>query len=236
MISDNAWPPSGAPVLARARLRRDVPAQALARVLVPEQPGAQVGAAHRLVWALFADAPDRRRDFIWRQTRPGEFLILAARPPSDPHGLFALDCKPFVPALCPGQFLQFDLRANPVTSVSRGPKLRGKRNDVVMHALSGIAAGDRAAARERVTRDAGAAWLARQGEAAGFVIAPDRLHIDGYDRVRIPREGHRDIVFSVLQFQGLLKVQEPPRFVAALLRGFGAAKAFGCGLMLIRRP
>ena len=86
--------PASTPVLARARLRRDQPAEALARILVPEEPGARLGAAHSLVWALFADSPDRRRDFLWREMRPGEFLILAARPPSDPHGLFDLEYKP----------------------------------------------------------------------------------------------------------------------------------------------
>ena len=222
--------------LARARLRRDVPAHALARLLIPEQPDAQLGAAHRLVWALFADVPDRRRDFLWRQIKPGEFLILAARPPCDPHGLFALECKSFAPALVPGQRLQFDLRANPVISVPCGPGSRGKRHDVVMHALSGLATADRAAAREQATHDAGAAWLARQGKGAGFAIDEKQLHIDGYDRVRIPREDRRaDIIYSVLQFRGVLTVQDPERFVSALLRGFGRARAFGCGLMLIRR-
>jgi CRISPR system Cascade subunit CasE len=33
----------------------------------------------------------------------------------------------------------------------------------------------------------------------------------------------------------VLEVTEPQAFVAAVLRGFGKAKAFGCGLMLIRR-
>ena len=51
--------------LGRARLRRDTAAtSALARLLVPEGGGARTAAAHRLVWALFADTPDRRRDFL----------------------------------------------------------------------------------------------------------------------------------------------------------------------------
>jgi CRISPR system Cascade subunit CasE len=33
----------------------------------------------------------------------------------------------------------------------------------------------------------------------------------------------------------VLEVQAPHVFVRALHRGFGKAKAFGCGLMLIRR-
>ena len=113
--------PASTPVLVRARLRRDRQAEALARLLVPEEPGARLGAAHSLVWALFADGPDRRRDFLWREMRSGEFLILANRPPTDAHNLFDLEYKPFAPLLRPGQSLGFDLRANPVISVPANP-------------------------------------------------------------------------------------------------------------------
>ena len=226
---------SSTPVLARARLRRDQPAEALARILVPEEPGARLGAAHSLVWALFADGPDRRRDFLWREVRSGEFLILANRPPTDAHNLFDLDYKPFAPLLRPGQCLGFDLRANPIISVLEKPGHRGKRHDVVMHALSKIAQKERTAARQAAICDAGTAWLARKGLAAGFSVDPSRLYIDGYDRVRIPRSDARAVIFSTLTFQGVLTVEDPAQFLAAVLRGFGAAKGFGCGLMLIRR-
>lgn len=223
------------PVFARARLRRDSPAAALARLLVPEETGCRLGAAHSLVWALFADGPERRRDFLWREMRPGEFIILAARMPADPHNLFELECKPFAPILQPGQRLRFDLRANPVVAVPQQPRKRGKRSDVVMRTLFEVAKDERAIAREAAIRDAGASWLVRKGDSAGFGIDSDRLYIDGYDKVRIPRDGGRAVMFSTLTFQGVLTVRDPELFLASVVRGFGAAKAFGCGLMLIRR-
>ena len=70
IVGEPVIDPASTPVLARARLRRDQPAEALARILVPEEPGARLGAAHPLVWALFAGRPDRRRDFLWREMRP----------------------------------------------------------------------------------------------------------------------------------------------------------------------
>jgi CRISPR system Cascade subunit CasE len=222
------------PVLARARLRRDQPAEALARVLVPEEPGARLRIAHSLVWALFADGPDRRRDFLWREMYPGEFLILGERPPVDRHHLFDLEFKPFAPVLRPGQRLGFDLRANPVVSVPEKTGHRGKRHDVVMHALHKIAHDGRTTARDAAIREAGASWLARKAEIGGFSMDPDRLYMDGYDKVRIPRDGARTIVFSAMTFQGVLTVHDPARFLASMVHGFGAAKAFGCGLMLIR--
>jgi CRISPR system Cascade subunit CasE len=228
-------PSVATPVLARARLRRDRPADALARILVPEQPGARLGAAHSLVWALFADQPDRRRDFLWREMRPGEYLMLANRPPVDAHNLFDLEYKPFAPVLSPGQRIGFELRANPVISIPGPHGRRGKRTDVVMRALHDVTPGKRATAREGAVRDAGASWLARKGSTGGFSVAPDQLYIDGYEQVRIPREGKRPITFSTLIFQGVLTVNDPGQFIASVLRGFGAAKAFGCGMMLIRR-
>ena len=155
--------------------------------------------------------------------------------PADPHNLFDLECKPFAPVLRSGQHLRFDLRGNPVIAVPQGPGRRGKRSDVVMHAIHNIAKAERAEAREAAVRDAGASWLARKGEAAGFAIDSDRLYIDRYERVRIPRDGACALAFHTLTFQGVLTVREPARFLVNVLRGFGAAKAFGCGLMLIRR-
>lgn len=223
-------------ILARARLRRDVPAAALAPLLVPDDPAAGIAAAHRLVWALFADAPDRGRDFLWRQTTAGEFLILSSRSPTDPHKLFDLESKRFAPALRAGQRLGFNLRANAVTNIPRGPEQRGQRTDVVMAALHAVPRCARASARRDVIDAAGAGWIARQGAKFAFVAETSGLRIDGYQQVRIPRgPGRSAISFSVLEFEGLLTVNDPARFLAGLASGFGAAKAFGCGLMLIRR-
>ena len=227
--------------LSRARLRRDAPVAALARLLVPPDSAARMASAHHLVWSLFADGADRRRDFLWREERPGSFLTLSARPPADPHGLFDLDDpKPFAPNLVPGDRLAFTLRANPVVARPDTPGKRGKRHDVVMDALHGVPSGARAEARPDIIVAAGSAWLARQGGAHGFV-ADDRLNVDGYETVRLARDrpdrGERPapIRFGMLDIGGVLTVRDADRFLAALAAGFGRSRAFGCGLMLIRR-
>jgi CRISPR system Cascade subunit CasE len=221
--------------LVRARLRRDVSAAALAPLLVPDETGARASAAHRLLWSLFTDGPDRRRDFLWRETGPGAWLALAARPPADPHHLFDLDYKPFAPALREGQRLGFSLRANPVVSgpTPEGGK-RGARHDAVMRALHATPPTERAARRAAVIAEAGTAWLVRQGAANGFAHDPDRMHIDGYDQIRIPRRDAKPVQFSVLLLEGVLTVTDPAAFLARVRGGFGKARAFGCGLMLLR--
>lgn len=232
--------------LSRIALKRDAPVAALARLLVPEGRGDQAAAAHQLVWALFSDGPERRRDFLWRQDQPGRFLTLSARPPNPLHELFAIEQKPFEPALEAGDRLRFRLHANPVVAQPLGADRRGKRQDVVMHALHCVPKGERAPVRFQTATEAGRAWLARQGAAHGFAPVGE-VGVDGYGTLRIPREDEKSrrpgsrskppapIRFGVLDFDGTLKVTDPARFLAALPQGFGRAKAFGCGLMLIRR-
>ena len=104
-----------------------------------------------------------------------------------------------------------------------------------MHALSKVARDERA--QPGRLRSATPARLGSRGKAwrAGSASIPAELYIDGYDRVRIPRPDARAVIFSTLTFQGVLTVEDPAQFLAAVLRGFGSAKGFGCGLMLIRR-
>lgn len=243
--------------LTRLRLKRDVPASALARVLLPDEPGERCQAAHRLLWTLFADHPERRRDFLWREERPGRgttgrggFLVLSEREPVDAHGLFDIDPpKAWAPALVRGDRLAFSLRVNPVVTRATGDG-RSKRHDVVMDRLEKVPKGERAPARNEAIRAAGSTWLEEQGRKHGFAIESEKpdedqredeeearpiLRIDGYEQLRIRRRGREDARISILEFDGVLRVTDPDLFLAALHRGFGKAKAWGLGLMLIRR-
>jgi CRISPR system Cascade subunit CasE len=234
--------------LSRASLRRDAAVGAIAPILLPKDGNDRVNATHRLVWSLFADHADRRRDFLWREegrsaNRSGrKFYILSTRPPADRLGIFDLETKPFEPALTAGDRLRFDLRANPVTSELKPGAKRGKRVDPVARALAKLAPEERAQRRHDIMLEIGRRWLAAQGERAGFALTTDpasgrpRLAVDGADwRVLARGKDRGPISFSVLDFEGEILLRDPAVFLAALARGFGKAKAFGCGLMLIRR-
>lgn len=232
-------------LLSRARLRRDVPAAALWRELAPANDERRAQAGHRLVWTLFADSPDRRRDFLWREAAPGAFYLLSRRPPKDAHSLFELEApKSFAPHLCAGEVLRFTLRAN--ATVARRPggdsRARGKPSDVVMDALYRLAPGpDRAAARQEAIHSAGRAWLAARGASNGFRL-PDANPASGptscVTGYRVLELGDRKdrMRIGILDFDGLLVVEDPSKLIEAIGEGFGRAKAFGCGLMMIRRP
>ena len=228
------------PYLSRVRLKRDASVGALLPLLLGERgsgEGRPQHPGHHLVWSLFADGPDRRRDFLWREMERGTFLILSARQPADHHALFEVaEPKPFAPALAAGDRLRFSLRANPVVRRRVAPHLRSTRHDVVIDALRAHAAGERAEHRLAVIREQGFAWLERQARKAGFEVRMDDVGIDGYQQHRVSRKGSGPpMSFSTLDFDGMLVVREPAAFLPAVVRGFGASKAYGCGLMLIRR-
>ena len=223
--------------LTRARLRQDASLAALAPVLLPADPDARAGMAHRLVWTLFADTAERTRDFLWREDKPGCFMVLSPRLPiPEADRLFTIDTKSFAPVLDRGDRLGFLLRANPtVDHAVAGHLRRSSRSDVVMDALRPVPRGEeRQRMRPRIVQEAGAAWLHRVGGRCGFM--PVAVQADGYDQLRVPRApGKVPMSVSTIEFEGVLEVTDPDVFLARLEKGFGRARAFGCGLMLIRR-
>ena len=224
---------------SRVRLRQDASAGALAPLLLDNtgRGGSARQPGHHLVWSLFADDPNRRRDFLWREMDTGMFLILSARRPEDRHGLFEIaEPKAFTPVLEPGDRLGFSLRANPVIRRRHPSDRRSVKHDVVMDALRSLAEGARAAHRLAAVREQGLAWLERQGTKAGFSVRTTDVRVDGYDQHRISRKGAaRSMSYSTLDYEGILTVGDPASLLPAIARGFGAAKSYGCGLMLIRR-
>ena len=135
-------------------------------------------------------------------------------------------------------------------------RVRGLRCDIVMDALSAYSGSEgsrdaegrtvRSQMREEKTAIAARAWIEEQGRKAGFALVKKRdeddavyLSASSYETVRIPRlKGARLLpaaTFGILDFEGLIEVTNPALFLSRLVEGFGKAKAFGCGLMLIRR-
>ncbi|QIG50143.1 type I-E CRISPR-associated protein Cas6/Cse3/CasE [Nordella sp. HKS 07] len=233
--------------LSRATLKADPSIAALGGLLLPDAEDLRLDADHRLMWSLFADDADAQRDFLYRRDpqspKSPKFYILSHRPPAQNSVLFDVETKPFEPHLTEGDILLFSLLANPTVSQSRpredGRKPRGRRHDVVMAELSKILPGSRAEARRSIIESAGRGWLERQGAASGFVLDSAALTIDGYDQKVITSPAGKSrkgqIRISLLSFEGQLRVVDPAAFLDRLAKGFGRARAFGCGLMLIRR-
>src|SRR3984893_4916426 len=154
--------------LSRISLRAEPSVATLAPILFDTAGRHRSGASRRLVWTLFADREDRKRDFLWREDDARRFYVLSNRPPEDRHQLFTVETKAFEPALSPGDRLIFSLRANATIGRPRGNKRTGKREDIVMAVLNSIPQHERAERRKEIILSEGLAWLRRQGAAAGF--------------------------------------------------------------------
>lgn len=77
-------------------------------------------------------------------------------------------------------------------------------------------------------------WLRQRSEINGFDIDKTQIQATGYRWNALPEKG-RNAGFSSMDYEGVLTVTDSPLFLQKLEKGFGPAKAFGCGLMLIRR-
>ena len=77
-------------------------------------------------------------------------------------------------------------------------------------------------------------WLGDRGIKSGFELHPIKLQTTAYRWHALPEKG-RKAGFSSLDYQGLLTVVDPDKLLKRIYQGFGPSKAFGCGLMLIRR-
>ncbi len=248
---------TGPVYLTRATLRDDVAAEAAGALLAARGEGVRSLAGHHLVWTLFGDDPARKRDFLWREDEQGRFYILSSRLPEDRLGLFTVDPpRSFAPELRPGDRLRFALRVNAtVARRTTDDRSRGKPRDVVMHALhlAGVPSGARAGARAALLDEVARGWLAARGAKHGFALSPaasrddrdeeawessprDPFRVIGYRAMRIPRgAGAAPMRIGVLDLEGELVVDDPAKLVARIVTGFGRARGFGCGLMLIRR-
>jgi CRISPR system Cascade subunit CasE len=118
--------------------------------------------------------------------------------------------------------------------------VRGKRVDVVMHALHPVPRTNwrectgRAFERDRIAAEACRDWLQRQADKSGFRLVGEP-EVASYVQIPLERRRGRPAGFSQVDLSGNLEVIDPAAFLARLTSGFGSAKAFGCGLMLIRR-
>ncbi|MBL4919255.1 type I-E CRISPR-associated protein Cas6/Cse3/CasE [Szabonella alba] len=82
-------------------------------------------------------------------------------------------------------------------------------------------------------RGAGAAWPEGQGTRAGFRVL--QAEVSTFRVMEPPSKGRPRPRFGVLDLEGRIEITDPVAFLPKLLQGFGRAKAFGCGLMVITR-
>lgn len=224
--------------MSRIKLKRDAPSvKELVKLLSGD--GYQ---AHRLIWNLYADTKERKRDFLYRQEGDGIwpfFYAVSERFPIDKTGTWQIDSKSYSPKLSKGQPLSFVIRVNPIRA-KRDEQNKLHRHDIVMDAKTHAKqqgnrfGGDKSLAD--LIQEEGAKWLDARSERYGFSIDHSHIRADGYrQHVVYKRKATSPIRLSSLDIGGVLTVIEPDLFVKTLHTGIGPAKGFGCGLMLVKR-
>lgn len=212
---------------------------------------------HQLLWKLFRDKPDKERDFLFRQDTDQQglpvFYLLSKYRPGNIDATLTMETKPYEPKLKTGDTLAFSLRANPVEKIklerteteqeqhSAQRKTRGlpekttkKRihHDVVMSLKKSL--GDeqkQGYSQAELEQQAGEKWLHGRAGKNGFKVLS--MTAQGYQQHHFKK---RQIKISTLDFDGVLEITDPELFIEqALYKGIGPAKAFGCGLLMIRR-
>jgi CRISPR system Cascade subunit CasE len=221
--------------LHRISLKPGLDVQQLARALP-----ANAYAEHRLVWRWFSkDAPGR--DFLFRREQQGHwpyFYVLSKREAVDLTNLWEIETRRFEPKLSTGERLSFVLRANPVVvrKISDDPEIKTRRRDDVVADLKKKRYPDktRRPPLGDMVCEAGSEWLSARAGRNGFAL--ESLGVDGYYQHRWYKPGKdAPVTLSTLEFTGTLRIEDPALFTEKLFQGIGPAKAFGCGLLLVRR-
>ncbi len=241
----------------RATLKRDSADVApLLGTLLADDDGRQLDTTHRLLWTLLPDEiqragkPDRggqdKAAFLWRRAPDKDdepvWYVLGPEPRGE-CAFFHVESKPWQPAFAVGDRLSFDLLVNATVDrmVEPGKGREGRRRvDVVMDAMVAREREEAAAGRAILRREAGAdamrGWWDSQAGRNGFrAIATEMA-----DYRTVPLSSRRlgarkGPQLGISRLTGVVEITDPAAFLHRTATGFGRAKAFGCGLMLLKR-
>lgn len=204
----------------------------LSRVEIPWERARNPYEYHRQLWRLFPgelreprrNAEESRNGFLFRVEehrpgRPAHLLVQSRRAPQATPSVHVIAAREVHPRPSLGQRLAFLLTANPIKTIADAERdaKPGKKSDRCRVPLI----------REDDQRE----WLLRKLAAGAEVEAANVLpHPPLYFR-----KGSRGGKLVTVTFEGVLRVRESDALVTLLESGVGPAKAFGCGLLLVRR-
>ncbi len=165
---------------------------------------------HRILWKAFPGRPAEQRSFVFRwerRQRALSVMMLSTVAPEMFQGMTCVRSSSFVPNLSQGTY-GFILRANPIKRLS---KARNRVPLVGEEALKG--------------------WLLRKTENA---CQMKDIRIQGRDTVYF-RKGAVPGKLVTVDYEGVFHLKDKAALLKLMTHGIGPAKAFGCGMFLIRR-
>ncbi len=196
---------------------------------------------HQSLWQLFPDEPTASRDFIYRgdsRHLSRVYYVISARKPV-PSDEWAVETRPYQPKLANGERLSFSLRVNPVIT-RKDESGRTHRHDIVMNHKKEMKykelPSDKRPGLAALIQEAGVKWLSERKTKCGFDFDEQSIIVERYDQHQAYKQGNKSAIqYSSMDFTGFLEVTDSDLFTKTLMSGVGPAKAFGCGLMLVRR-
>lgn len=208
---------------------------------------------------------ENTQDQLGKERHLPLYYVLSVEKPVSESPIFRIDTKPFSPSLSRGDQLAFKLRANPIVARKVEGKKNSSKHDVVMDVqrqylvsackergldytekksdlrkllqshpdyLSQESRTQLQNALDTAIETAAVDWIKKRGVTHGYELTS--VEATGYRWNALP-EKDRNAGFSSMDYEGVLTVEDPELFVQMLVSGLGPSKAFGCGLMLIRR-
>ena len=207
-------------------------------------------APHKTLWQLLSHSPEQKRNFLFRydiepQSGLPRFYVVSEQKAHDTSGLWDIESKPYLqqesdkPTIFAlGDTYQFSMRVNPTFDKSDRTKKQKTRYDLIMHLRHQMTKnehGQREESHAVTEHRACKEWLERRQNLGFEVVNPDEtLMVEQYDQLRFK---HKDTttIMSRVDISGMLKVTDVAKFQDNVTKGIGHGKAFGCGLLLIRR-
>lgn len=196
-------------------------------VLQAFPPGSIEGAGKRVLWRLDQDGL-KHTLYMVSPIQP-DLTHIAEKAGWVSQAWNSISYDAFLDRLLVGQEWGFRLHANPVKQESTPAGSRGK---ILPH----------------VTPEQQIQWLSSRSDALGFRVKESSESITGLivdvssrEDLRFarkdPRQGGRSaqVALRKAQFDGVLKVTDAELLKAALTQGIGRGKAYGCGLLTLRK-
>ena len=204
----------------------------LSRVEIRHRQARNPYNVHCCLWTLFPGQPresrkdneSSRQGFLYRFEnrsfgRPTRILLQSRLEPTPSDKVSLLNYREIDPTPKKGQVLAFLLTGNPIKTIKdteKTSKLNKTREQCRVPLV-----------REEEQID----WLSRKfSGAASLETVTVRPHEPLYFR-----KGKKGGKLVPVTFEGLIKVQDSGGLRKHLENGLGPAKAFGCGLLLLRR-
>ncbi len=197
----------------------------LSRVFI--QPGKLNNAYewHRALWSLFPDVErGAASPFLYHMESinlaTGAQVLMQSSMKPIANSVFArlMATKPFIANFQIGQPLIFQLLANPIKCISNKHDKVNKKNQGKCRV-------------PLIKEQEQSAWLERKFSQA---VNMNSLNITNHTPLYF-RKGNRAGKIVPVHFEGIIEVNDVAKMDDVWRNGIGPAKAFGCGLLLVRR-